>query len=76
MLFWQYVFYICIFIFLYNYFFYAIIAYLLAKLFPAKKTTDPVNYYPSISFIVAAYNEQEIIEKKNSEFTAAKLSVI
>jgi len=64
MLFWQYVFYICIFIFLYNYFFYAIIAYLLAKLFPAKKTTDPVNYYPSISFIVAAYNEQEIIEKK------------
>jgi biofilm PGA synthesis N-glycosyltransferase PgaC len=64
MLFWQFVFYISIFIFLYNYVFYAVIAYLINNIFPVPKPPQPHSYYPSVSFIVAAYNEQEIIEKK------------
>jgi poly-beta-1,6-N-acetyl-D-glucosamine synthase len=63
MLFWKYVFWISCFIVFYNYAGYAIIVVLLNK-FRNKKTSSPKEYYPSISFIVAAYNEEECIEQK------------
>jgi poly-beta-1,6-N-acetyl-D-glucosamine synthase len=64
MFFWECIFFAGIFIFLYNYIGYAFIVYFINKLSPKFKKKTPLNYYPSVSFIVAAYNEQDIIEKK------------
>ncbi|MEP6466848.1 MAG: glycosyltransferase family 2 protein [Parafilimonas sp.] len=64
MFFWKCIFFAGIFIFLYNYIGYAFIIYLLNRISPKFKNIKPLNYYPSVTFIVAAYNEQEIIEKK------------
>ena len=65
MLFWKWIFFICVFLFFYNYAGYAIIVSLINKLRPKFKTIiPPENYFPSVSFIVAAYNEATIIEKK------------
>jgi cellulose synthase/poly-beta-1,6-N-acetylglucosamine synthase-like glycosyltransferase len=48
----------------YNYAGYAIIIFIINKLKNKKKDSPPADYYPSISFIVAAYNEEDCIEKK------------
>jgi len=64
MVFWKCIFFTGIFIFLYNYIGYAFIIYLINKIAPKFKNFTPEKYYPSVSFIVAAYNEQDIIEKK------------
>jgi poly-beta-1,6-N-acetyl-D-glucosamine synthase len=64
MLFLKYVFYISLFIVFYNYAGYAIIIYVLNLFKKKKKQWPPEDYFPSISFIVAAYNEEECIEKK------------
>ena len=64
MIFWKYIFFLSIFFIFYNYIGYAIIAYLINKFNPKFKNKIPENYHPSVSFIVAAYNEQEIIEEK------------
>lgn len=64
MLFWKAIFFIGIFIVLYNYVFYALLIYVFNKLFPHKETPKQADYYPTVSFIVAAYNEAQIIEKK------------
>jgi cellulose synthase/poly-beta-1,6-N-acetylglucosamine synthase-like glycosyltransferase len=64
MLFWKFVFYICIFIVLYNYLLYAVMVLLLKKLSPLQKLQYAADYFPTVSFIVAAYNEGTIIEKK------------
>src|SRR5436190_22336924 len=54
----------CLLVF-YNYAGYALIAYLLNKFNkPINKYSQDKSFYPSISFIVAAYNEEEFIEKK------------
>ncbi|MGI8952114.1 MAG: glycosyltransferase family 2 protein [Chitinophagaceae bacterium] len=65
MLFWQYIFIISCFIIFYNYAGYAIIIYFINALKTANKTTQKTKeYFPSVSFIVAAYNEEDVIEKK------------
>jgi cellulose synthase/poly-beta-1,6-N-acetylglucosamine synthase-like glycosyltransferase len=64
MLFWKCIFLSGFLIIFYNYIGYALIVYIANKLgrkFHSAETTD---YYPSVSFIVAAYNEEDFIEKK------------
>lgn len=62
--FWEYVFWISCFIVFYNYAGYAIIVLIANKL--KRKVNKDVSryYYPTVSFIVAAYNEEDCIEKK------------
>lgn len=48
----------------FNYAGYAIIAGIIAKLFAQKKPAVDTIYQPNLSFIVAAYNEEDIIEDK------------
>jgi poly-beta-1,6-N-acetyl-D-glucosamine synthase len=64
MLFWKIVFWISCFIVFYNYAGYAIIIFIWNKVRNRKHLVVPDSYYPSVSFIVAAYNEEECIEKK------------
>ena len=60
---WTWLFFIAIFIVFYNYAGYAILLWMVNRL---KRSRDlpPANYYPTVSFIVAAYNEEDCIEKK------------
>lgn len=63
MVFLQCVFWLCICIIFYNYAGYAVIIFFLNRI--RKKTAAPVkNTLPSVSFIVAAYNEEDVIEQK------------
>ena len=62
--FWQYIFFLGIFLIFYNYIGYAIIVFLINRFSPKFNNKIAENYHPSVSFIVAAYNEQEIIEEK------------
>jgi poly-beta-1,6-N-acetyl-D-glucosamine synthase len=64
MQFWQYVFVISCLIVFYNYAGYAIIVYLLNLLKGKKTAFGSSSTLPTVSFIVAAYNEEEFIEKK------------
>jgi biofilm PGA synthesis N-glycosyltransferase PgaC len=64
MLFWKYVFWISCFIIFYNYAGYAILVYLFNRFKRRKKLAPPEGFSPSISFIVAAFNEEECIDKK------------
>lgn len=64
MLFWKLIFcFSCLLVF-YNYAGYAIIIFLFNKLAKKNPSLPPDNYYPSVSFIVAAYNEEDCIERK------------
>jgi cellulose synthase/poly-beta-1,6-N-acetylglucosamine synthase-like glycosyltransferase len=64
MVFLEYVLWICCFIVFYNYAGYAIIAYVI-NLFKKKKNLGSSRpFYPTVSFIVAAFNEEDCIEKK------------
>jgi poly-beta-1,6-N-acetyl-D-glucosamine synthase len=56
-------FWISCFLIFFNYIGYALLPYIVNKL-EAKKTTTPDHYFPSVSFVVAAYNEEDFIEKK------------
>ena len=64
MLFWKLVFWTSCLIVFYNYAGYAIIIFLINKFRNNKNFLSPDEYYPSISFIVAAYNEEDCIERK------------
>ncbi|MGB3006847.1 MAG: glycosyltransferase family 2 protein [Chitinophagaceae bacterium] len=66
MIIWQYILFISCFIIFYNYAGYALIVYLINNLNRkgGKPKTDDLDFSPSISFIVAAYNEEDFIEKK------------
>jgi biofilm PGA synthesis N-glycosyltransferase PgaC len=66
MQFWSYVFLVSCFLVFYNYAGYALIVLLVNK-FAGKKTAAPddgTGFFPSVSFIVAAYNEEDCIEQK------------
>lgn len=58
-----YIFWISCFLIFYNYAGYAILVYLLNRFIPQKSTITE-NFFPSVSFIVAAFNEEDFIEKK------------
>lgn len=63
MLLWKLLFWISCGIVLYNYIGYAVIVFLVNRFFGKKKSLAP-DFYPSVSFIVAAYNEEDCIESK------------
>ncbi|MCW3081248.1 glycosyltransferase family 2 protein [Segetibacter sp.] len=62
------IFWICVFIIFYTYVGYGILLYLLVKIRQAIKGERPVNNnlknLPSVTLIIAAYNEEHIIDKK------------
>src|SRR5258705_3229419 len=65
MQYWQAIFVISCFIIFYNYAGYAVIAYALNKLKrPPPPPSDNKDFYPTVSFIVAAFNEEDFIREK------------
>lgn len=65
MQFWEFVFFLSCFLVFYNYAGYAIIAYAIT-LVAKNRVVSEINTknLPTVSFIVAAYNEEDFIEKK------------
>ncbi|HZH95826.1 MAG TPA: glycosyltransferase family 2 protein, partial [Flavisolibacter sp.] len=63
MYFWIFVFALCCFIVFYNYIGYALIAVILTR-FKRRKATGQKDFLPTVSFIVAAFNEEDYIAKK------------
>ena len=82
MIFWQILFWSSCFLVIYNYAGYAVIAAVLNKLGKKnKKRTGSIEFYPSVSFIVAAYNERDCIDQKvlnslQQVYPADKLEII
>src|SRR5688572_26709290 len=64
MLFWKVVFVLSCLVVFYNYAGYAVIVYLLNRLKKRKPAEKDAQFYPTVSFIVAAFNEEDCIEKK------------
>jgi poly-beta-1,6-N-acetyl-D-glucosamine synthase len=60
---WKTIFWISLALVFYNYLGYAFVI-ALSNFFRGKKKTPPVQQYPTVSFIVAAYNEEDCIESK------------
>lgn len=63
MLLWKLLFWICCGIVIYNYIGYAVVVYVANRLF-GKKKPPAQDFTPGVSFIVAAYNEEDCIESK------------
>lgn len=63
MLVWKIIFWISCFIIFYNYLGYALLIFVINKLKGREKQSQP-EFFPTVSFIVAAYNEEDCIEKK------------
>jgi cellulose synthase/poly-beta-1,6-N-acetylglucosamine synthase-like glycosyltransferase len=63
MSFWEIVFYASVLLVFYNYAGYALIVYVLNKL-KKNKEQPAKDHFPTVSFIVAAFNEEDCIEKK------------
>lgn len=81
MLFWKYVFLVSLSLIVYNYIGYAMIAFIINKLLPKTKPFFNSDQQPTISFIVAAYNEEEVIERKiinslEQNYPASKIEFI
>jgi poly-beta-1,6-N-acetyl-D-glucosamine synthase len=64
MVFLEFVLWVSCFIIFYNYAGYAIIAYVINLFTKKKSNAGRKPFYPTVSFIVAAYNEEDCIEKK------------
>lgn len=60
----EYVLWISCFIVFYNYAGYAVLVYLFNSLTRKKNPDSEEDYFPTVSFIVAAFNEEDCIEKK------------
>jgi poly-beta-1,6-N-acetyl-D-glucosamine synthase len=60
---WSWLFFIAVFIVFYNYAGYALLLFIINKIRKPRVEKD-VDFFPSVSFIVAAYNEEDCIEKK------------
>src|SRR6476661_566657 len=63
MIFPEYVLWISCFVVFFNYAGYAVLVYLFNS-FKKKKLSSEKEYFPTVSFIVAAFNEEDCIEKK------------
>lgn len=61
---WECIFFLSAFLVFFNYAGYAVIVFIINKVSAKFKTAVSGNYTPTVSFIVAAYNEQDIIEEK------------
>jgi cellulose synthase/poly-beta-1,6-N-acetylglucosamine synthase-like glycosyltransferase len=64
MVFGEYVFIASLLLIFYNYIGYAVIAFLINKIVPVHRQSSNSNEKPTVSFIVAAYNEEDVIERK------------
>src|SRR6476620_1688986 len=64
MLVWKIIFFASCFVVFYNYLGYALIVYFFNKLKRKKSTTAQDDFFPTVSFIVAAFNEEDCIEEK------------
>jgi biofilm PGA synthesis N-glycosyltransferase PgaC len=66
MQFWSYLFFLSCFIVFYNYVGYAMIVLLINKLIGkySRRLAGITDFFPTVSFIVAAYNEEDCIEQK------------
>jgi cellulose synthase/poly-beta-1,6-N-acetylglucosamine synthase-like glycosyltransferase len=64
MQFWQILFFVSCFLVFFNYAGYAIIILILNIVKKSKKTVPENGFFPTVSFIVAAFNEEDFIEKK------------
>ena len=81
MFFWEFLFFISVSIIIYNYIGYAVIIYLSNKVTTNFTHHSNLSITPSVSFIVAAYNEETVIEKKiinslNQIYPSAKIEYI
>ena len=81
MLFCEYVFIGSLALILYNYIGYAILAFIINKIAPASGQAVNSEEQPGVSFIVAAYNEEDVIEKKiinslEQDYPASKIEFI
>jgi len=83
MYFWETIFFISCFVVFYNYAGYAILAWLFnsCKMPFKKNRTAHAAYTPTVTFIVAAYNEEDFIEKKiinslQQDYPAGKIEYI
>ncbi len=63
MLVWKIIFWISCFIIFYNYLGYALLIFMINKL-KGRGKKNKEEFFPTVSFIVAAYNEEDCIEKK------------
>jgi biofilm PGA synthesis N-glycosyltransferase PgaC len=62
---WQLIFYVACGLVFYNYAGYAVIVFILNKITGSKqKAEDDAAFRPTVAFIVAAYNEQDVIKQK------------
>ena len=64
MLVWQIIFWLSVLVIFYNYAGYALILFVINRLRPKKTSPETESFVPSVSFIVAAFNEEDCIEKK------------
>jgi len=64
MLVWQIIFWLSVLVIFYNYAGYALILFVINRLRPKKPSPATEPFLPSVSFIVAAFNEEDCIEKK------------
>lgn len=64
MQFWEFVFLLSCFLVFYNYAGYALVAYVITLVTKNRIVAENTKYLPTVSFIVAAYNEEDFIEKK------------
>ncbi|GAC1418107.1 MAG: glycosyltransferase family 2 protein [Flavisolibacter sp.] len=76
-----YIFWISCFLVFYNYFGYALITYFFNRFTKSNPISLSTNLWPSVSFIVAAYNEENCIEAKilnslDQEYPADKIEYI
>ena len=59
----KFIFWICLFLTCYTYVFYPVLLVVLSKIFKQKEF-DPEQIVPNISIIIAAYNEEKVIESR------------
>ncbi len=57
------VFWLAVFLILYTYVFYFFVLFFIAAIVPKKRKKNE-KYFPSVSFVIAAYNEKKVIEAK------------
>jgi poly-beta-1,6-N-acetyl-D-glucosamine synthase len=77
---WSWLFFIAVFIVFYNYAGYAVLLWMINRI-KKSRIQKNTHHYPSVSFIVAAYNEEDCIEKKminslEQDYPAEKIEFI
>ncbi|WP_059283487.1 hypothetical protein [Bacillus coahuilensis] len=63
MLYLQLIFWILIFLIVYVYFLYPLTLFIFSR-FRSKEIVEDFKYEPKVSLLIAAYNEEDVIEKK------------